>query len=286
MGVLRCGGAAPAADRTSVSSFLGPLLGRISRHTAPVTSTFDRIKKALFVDSRIPVIPAQETPKPTIVFDFKDFLVCNRFSLRRFDLLPYRRAFCEEFLYNLVGHYELISVADTYPPEGSFLMPRIDPFGCITYRLYVQDKRAFTPAHLNRPLRRVVVLSTKQNEFSPAFADNTIHLPRWQGKNESALLDLVHFFNNLRFLNLSEYRPTIKSYGGRDFISFFRIVQEWLYNQRNMFSTTRFSTKLADVNRRRISEYETARQGMETIRKSERPADYSSALYFVKNVIL
>ncbi|KAI5170900.1 mitochondrial import inner membrane translocase subunit TIM50 [Pancytospora epiphaga] len=275
-----------AAVSGHVNTFSFPILKKTTIQMHQLSFLLESCKNTFFEDDKIPTIPPQEKPKATIIFDFKNFLTYDRYSLSRFDFITQRRSFCEEFLYNLINHYELISITDSFPTESSHVLPRLDPFGCITYRLCVYNKKHFLPLHLNRPLERVVILSTENDEFSKTFNDNIIRLPRWKGGTDTTLMDLVHFFNNMRFSNLKDYRPTIKSYQNTDFIRAFRNVQERLYNHRSMLSSVSFIAKLAEVNNRKLNEYAEAKKNMEEVKKSESITNYSVILGFIRSVIL
>lgn len=246
----------------------------------------DRVRAIILQNDPMPAIPAQDKNKPTILFDFQNLLTCNRFSLRRFDFMTYKRAYCEAFLYNLIGNYEIINISDMHAAEGTFLMNEIDPYGCIAYRLFTRDKARYTIERLNRSPSRLVVLSTAWNEFHKSLNENTIRLPKWRGEDDAKLFDIMHFFNNLHFLKLDDYRPTLKSYDGKDFFSAFRNVQKRLYNQRNLFSRTPFESRLQDVNERKVREYQLASANMEKYRKKEGWVSYSRLVHFVKNILL
>ncbi|KAI4290933.1 mitochondrial import inner membrane translocase subunit TIM50 [Pancytospora philotis] len=262
-------------------------IGSRPGHTAGAgPSLAQRLVRAVFEDGAVPTIPPQAAPKPVILFDCKNLLYCEKFSFSNFNFITYRRAFCEEMLYNLVSHYELVSISEMPSARNFPLLAKLDPFGCISYRLSVGDKRAFLPCNLNRPLEKTVVVATAAGEYNEAFKDNTLLLPRWAGKGDAALLDLVHFFSNLYFMNPRDYRPTIRSYAGAGFFEKFRAVQCRLFKQRNLFSGGAFERKLQDVNAHKAKEYAGARLGMEQMRGQEPGKDrYAPLFKFLKSVV-
>jgi len=274
----------PALAVASVSAYL---LGRQKADGGTLRSRLVECVRSIIIENdQMPRIPAQERDKPTVLLDFQHILTCNRFSLRRFDFMSYKRAYCEAFLYNLVGHYEIINISDMHSAEGTFLMDKIDPYGCISYRLFTRDKARYTMEHLNRAPERVVVLSTAPNEFHPSLRENTIWLPKWRGENDARLFDIMHFFNNLYFLKVHDYRPTVGSYNGKDFFSTFRSIQKRLYNQRNLFSHIPFESKLQEVNEQKVREYQIASTNMKTYKRKEGWLTYAGMTHFLKNILL
>lgn len=211
----------------------------------------------------VPTLPESTSRKPVVLFDAQNFLLSDRFSLKRFDFVLYRRAFCEEFLFNMIKNFELINISELPGPYGSGAINKIDPFGCISYRLALNRKRDFTLKNLNRPAERLLVISTDGDEFHRSMRDNTILVPKWNGKRDSTLFDLLHFCNTLYYLSVDDYRPTIKSYRGREFFATARAAQKSLFQQRNLLSFTSFEKKLEETNNARIDAYKTARREME-----------------------
>lgn len=243
------------------------------------------IGSSLLEKDAVPTIPNQEKEKPVILLDTNNLLSCDRFSLARFDVATSKRAYAEEFLFNVAHYYEIIAVSDVYQPEGLRILDQVDPFGCISYRVFVENKRAFRKENLNRPLSRLAVVSSSENEFHPDFDRNTIRLGRWSGKKDSVLLDMVHFFTNLHYMNLKDYRATIESYRGSDFCVSFRNTLRRLFCQRNLFSQGKFQQKLEEVNERKIRDYEAAKKSLLKL-KVERGGMRSLALRFLRGLIL
>lgn len=234
----------------------------------------------------LPSLQKKETEKPVILFDLQNFLVCNKFSLRRFDFITYKRAFCEEFLFNAAYYYELIALSERNLEFGDVLLKKIDPLGCISYRLFLNNKKEFRIKNLNRDEKRLIVISTSDNEFNRDFDKNVIQMAPFKGRNDTELLDLMHFLINLQFMNLNDFRPTIESYKGKDFKKTFQNVQKRLFSQRNMFSLTSFDKKLREVNMKKIEEYQKIKSKFEK-KKSGNSNDYKWILSrFIKSVIL
>lgn len=243
------------------------------------------LRDSLLEKDTVPVIPSQEKEKPVILFDINNFLSCDRFSLSRFDVTTLKRAYTEEFLFNTAHYYEIISVSDIYQPEGLKILDRIDPFGCISYRIFVKDKKAFKKENLNRPLSRLAVVSSMESEFHPDFDRNIIRLEKWSGANDSVLLDMVHFFTNLHYMNLRDYRATIESYQGSDFCTGFKGVLRRLFRHRNLFSQWQFGQKLEEVNEKKIKDYEAAKSTLLKL-KARDGNIRAQVLRFLRDLIL
>lgn len=224
------------------------------------------VRGLLFDKDTVPTIPSQEKKRPVILFDASNLLYTDRFSLSRFDIATLKRSYSEEFLFNTAHHYEIISVSDASQSEGSKALNQVDPFGCISYRIFVRDKKAFRKENLNRPLAQLAVITSLENEFHPDFERNTIRLERWTGKKDSVLLDMVHFFTNLHYMSLKDFRGTIESYRGSDFCASFQNTLKRLFRQRNLFAQGRFMQKLEEVNERKVRDYETARRSLMKLR--------------------
>lgn len=255
--------------------------------SAQSTSIIRQIKASMKEYSVVPKIPQQKVMKPTLVFDFNGFISSDRFSFRRFEFVSYKRPYCEEMLYGLVGNYEMINVSDVPSTQSFPLLSRLDPFGCIAYRLSVRNKKDFLPCHLNRPLEKTIVIATNCDEFNPAFKKNMLILPKWTGEEDSALLDVLHFFTSLHFMGPKDVRPTLKTYYNTDFLTTFRHIQHKLYNQRNLFSFESFEKKLGKVNDARIEEYERAKKGMKKLKRQENSKNiYGGVLKFCKGLLL
>lgn len=220
-------------------------------------------RSCVFEQESIPKLPAKKNDKPTIIFDFDHFISCDKFSLSNFDLITYKRAFCEEFLFNAAYYYELILISDRSQEANEKILELLDPLGCISYRLYVKDKKMIDPACLNRDASKLVIISTREDEFNSKFDENLIRLPEFNGKPDTCLLDLMHFFINMHFMNIKDVRETIKSYACKDFIKTFKSVQKKLFQQRNILSFGSFESKLNEVNLNKIEEYKNVKENIQ-----------------------
>lgn len=216
--------------------------------------------------NHIPTLPSQDKARPVLMFDCSAFLLKKNFSFFSLDFLVTKRAFSDVFLFHTAHLYELIHISDSQTDFNRLLLQKIDPYGCISYKIYCEDKKMFTKKHLNRPLEKTVVISTKDDEYNKDFNENILVLKPWQGRQEPGLLDLINFLYNLHFINVVDFRSTIKSYWRKDFHSVFDRVQERIFTQRNIFTWNvrkRYKEKIDELNRKRIEEFKKAKNVMD-----------------------
>lgn len=224
---------------------------------------------------QIPVLPPQCHPKPVVVFDCSELLLKRDFSFFSFDFLVARRAFTDIFLFHTAHLYELIHVSECSSRFNRLLLQRMDPYGCISYKVYCGDKKKFTSQHLNRPLEKTVVISTRHGEYHEDFNSNVVRLGKWSGKPECGLLDLVNFLYSLHFINVEDFRNTLRSYWGKEFYSTFNKVQENIFVSRNLFTWNtrkKYKKRIEEINRKRVEDFQRAREKMDKDLK-ENPKD-------------
>lgn len=217
-------------------------------------------------DMGIPTLPPQEHPRPTIVFDCEDFLVKKKFSFFSFDFLVTKRSFTDLFLFHSAHIYELVHVSESSVGFSRCLLHRIDPYGCISYKVYCKDKKMFSSKHLNRPLERFVVVSTKEDEYHKDFNENILKLEKWQGEPEWGLLSLLNFLHNLHFVGVKDFRDTLKTYFGKNFYSAYERVQRSIFVQRNLFTwdvERKYRDRVNEINKKRQKDFEKAKRVMD-----------------------
>jgi mitochondrial import inner membrane translocase subunit TIM50 len=227
-----------------------------------------RIYKLLSRDGEtIHALPPQKEAKPVIMFDQNEILTRRSFSFFDLDFLYAKRPFSDVFLFHTAHLYELVNVCDLMSSTDRGILQEIDPYGCISYKMFCSSKKMLTREHLGgRPVERLVVLTTKENEYHEDFRDNVLNIGRWSGAPEHRLLDLVNFFYNLHFAGIKDFRSTIKSYSGMDFFAAFDSVQRRLFRSRNMFlwnTDLKYAAKVSEINEMRIGEYKRAKAVMD-----------------------
>lgn len=248
-----------------VSSTLAVLcfLFPINVPKAALSNPLSFLRQNIMENHCVPRLEQQKKKKPVVMFDFNNFLSCDRFSLTRFDLITYKRYFCEEFLFNIAHYYELVNVSDCAPATGQRIIGFIDPLGCIGYQVFLKDKRKFDGAHLNREQNQLIVISTSENEFHNDFDQNLIRIPKFLGNQkhiDSDLAGLMHFFINLHYMNVKDVRSILQSYRGCSFIESFGDVQKKLFRQRNLLNWNSYEKKLKEIDKNKIEEYRNLKQ--------------------------
>lgn len=268
----------------SISSGLAVLLSSKSYRNV-LFNPISFIKLNAFEAESVPFLEPQKKEKPVILFDFNNFLSCDRFSLSRFDYLVHKRAFCEEFLFNIAHYYEIICVSDRLPSTGHSILESLDPLGCIAYRIFLRDKRMLDSAHLSRSLSQLTVISSSPDEFHGDFEQNIIKLPKYTGNPDSTLLDLMHFFINMHYMNLKDVRSMLQSYKSCNFIETFRTIQKKLFKQRNLLSFANFDKKVKEINLKKIEEYKHMKSKIERTAGSDQ-GYRNFVVNVIKNIVL
>ncbi|KAM0672895.1 mitochondrial inner membrane protein required for protein import [Ordospora colligata] len=182
------------------------------------------------------------------------------------DFFVSRRAFTDVFLFHAAHLYELIHVSESSTLFDKMMMHKMDPYGCISYKVYCKDKQRFEGKHLNRSLEKVVVVCTKDDEYHKDFSQNVLKLNKWSGEPEMGLFGLLNFLHSLYFSGINDFRPTLMSYTGKDFHEAFEKVQKAVFVSRNMFSWNtgrKYEGRVEEINRCRINDYESARKVMD-----------------------
>lgn len=237
----------------------------LSNHMA---STLKRIVSFIKEPDLVPTLEPQSTDKPSILFDYDNLLSTTQFDISKFDFLHIKRAYCEEFLFYLAHYYELICISDRVPAISHKEIKEIDPLGCISYKIFINDKKDLKPVNLNRDLNKLIVISNKgqsndgsfdNSEFDSEFDSNILPI-----NSNCDLLPLMHFFTNLHFMNVPNTQDVISSYKekGSDFIEDFKKTQERLFNQRNLFSFGSFSKKLSEINEKKVKDYKSIKMSL------------------------
>lgn len=270
------------------------LLGRPSTNEKVSTRSYikrasEKLLSMLKVDN-IPTLPEQDPKKPVVLFDVENILIKPRRFPLNFCFTAHKRRFSDVFLFHLAHIYELISITSS---DDESLYKKIDPYGCISYRLFVPDKKLFEPKHLNRKLEKVVCIASKESEYNHKFHDNILNIGSWNDTGDSRLLQVLDFLINLYFTSINDWRKTISSYRGKDFYDTFNKVHKNIFFKRNFLSfnlESKYKNTIESINKSRIAEFKRAEVIMEeNIAKDEienqRASIYEKVSDFVKNVL-
>lgn len=233
---------------------------------------------SIFEEDVVLSIPRQEKEKQVLIFDFDNFLVRNKFSPLRLKFIQEIRPFTGVFLFNMVHNYEIISVSDTDPKRGHNILNKIDPFGFISYRIFLNNKKLLQLKDLKRPLNLITVISTKANEFNDCFKSRTLIIPNYNEENKNLLMSVLYFFSNLDSMKIKKPETTYKFYSGSNFFETFKRRQIKLFHQRNMFLQLKFAEKFKMATNLKISEYEEVKSKF--LKKENAQYTYAKNLFF------
>ncbi|KAM0687768.1 mitochondrial inner membrane protein required for protein import [Conglomerata obtusa] len=205
----------------------------------------ENILDKISVKKIIPTLPSQERLKPVILFDLDGFLTIRKF------LYPatYKRPYTGVFLFHLAHTFEIVLLSSTSYTDSN-LLKKIDPYGCISYRLYLKDKDDFKINNLNRDLRKTIYIST--NILKNDFENNTIILDKWNGEKDNKLIKLLNFCTDLERTDVNDWRKIIISYKNKDFFKEYEKIKlnryknsafVWDYKKKYLKNEQVFLTK-------------------------------------------
>ena len=270
----------------------GVLLAGLSVYKAGKPSSEEEGKTSSFVKrlsqklintlkhDNMPVLPKQEKEKPVLMFDLENILIKHRFFPLQLYFPVYKRQFSGVFLFHLAHLYEIVSTTDSTDHEKIFR--QVDPYGCITYRLFLPDKKLFEPKHLNRPLEKVICLASEDNEYNKRFQKNVLNIGRWEGKKDHKLLGLLDFLVNLYFTNTKDWRKTIYSYKEKAFFPTFEKVHRQIFSMKHFLSRNldkKHKETVDRINRERVCEYESAKVIMDENIERDKLAGEGVSIY-------
>ncbi|KAM0678789.1 Mitochondrial import inner membrane translocase subunit TIM50 [Binucleata daphniae] len=245
----------------------------------------------------IPVLPKQDAIKPVIIFDVNDFLVKKKFSFITNNY--YKRPYTNVFLFHLAHLYELILISEMNASESNNLLQKIDPFGCISYRLFLNNKNEFTSKNLNRDTKTTMYIETevsknkqindqinhkineqqvvnrnakassKNNVTDDPFLKlsefNKINIDKWNGKKDDKLLILLDFFVKLKHSNMNDYKKIANLYKNKEFTNAYNKQQKEKYRKSHIFVwnvNESYKKSKAKLNEERIKDFERAKGGL------------------------
>lgn len=119
-------------------------------------------------------------------------------------------------------------------------MQKLDPYGCITYRLYRFATRFEKGnyykdiSRLNRDLSKVVVFGSDEVGFS-GNEENFLKSNRWTGNAADSLEPYIDFFEALAATSSDDIRPIIKRYQNKENVAHaYSLVQNKIYNDMRL----------------------------------------------------
>ncbi|GAQ89248.1 Haloacid dehalogenase-like hydrolase (HAD) superfamily protein [Klebsormidium nitens] len=171
--------------------------------------------------------PGEQPLVYTLVLDLNDTLVYSDWKRER-GWRTFKRPGATEFLEQLAPYYEIVVFSDQLNLYVDPIMDRLDPKGCVRYRLY-RDATHYTHgkhmrdlSKLNRDLSHVIFVSG-HGAAECAQPENVLTVQPWKmDTNDTALLDHLPFLEFFARQRPSDARAVLKSYEGQDVPSAFR----------------------------------------------------------------
>ncbi|KAM0673695.1 mitochondrial inner membrane protein required for protein import [Gurleya vavrai] len=196
-----------------------------------VRNASEKLISKISTNPFIPTLPIQETKKPILIFDFENFLITKKFSFFSNKIL--KRPFTNIFLFNLAHNYEIILLTNLNN-ENQKLIKKIDPYGCISYRLFIKDKEMFNKEHLNRNLDNCIVITTN-DKINCDFENNKINIEKWNGEKDDKLYKMLDFLLKIKNKEKNWLR-IIESYKNKEFFTAYENVKKKTFEKNNLFT--------------------------------------------------
>lgn len=241
------------------------------------TRTGNRIFSELYrvgfgANSSGEVLPPQPEDKkklPTLVIDIEDLFLIKKWS---FSILGYEYEIhpeSEVFLFHLANEYEIVSVSSMPNEIADEILPVLDPYGCIKYRMYLPNTQNLKLDKLGRDMKSLLRIRNK--ETSP----NDLSVGKWNGKDSSVdLMSLLDFLLNLNQVNSGDFRGVIKNYRNKPFFETYNRERKTMYPLKRRFilfkNPNAVSDYVGNLNRSRMQEYEIAKEYIENQMKLEK----------------
>lgn len=249
-------------------------------------STLQQAKFQFFENSNQINIPKKKDSKTTLLFDPTDFLTREKINPFFFNIKTIIRPYTDILLYDMAGLYEMICISDRYPPQAMSIFKMIDPFNFISYKLLINNKREFCLRNLNRSLDNLIIISTKINEYHPDFKNNLLQIKPWNGKKDVKIMNIIHFLNNCKYMNISDMRNVLKSYNHKNFFKTYENRQNSLFNQRNLLSFVKYDAELSKANYLKRKQFNDFQKVIDTHRKNYLTNLLQKILVHIKGIAL
>lgn len=188
-------------------------------------------------DKLLPDLHPQEQHVFTLVLDLNETLVYSDWKRER-GWRTFKRPGVDAFLEHLAKFYEIVVYSDQLNMYVDPVIERLDPKGCIRYRLsrsatrYQNGKHFRDLSKLNRDPARILYVSGDALE-SCLQPENAVPIKPWKLENDdTALLDLIPFLEYIALHRPADIRPVLASYGSRDIAAEF--IERSKEHQRKM----------------------------------------------------
>ncbi|KAK6934593.1 FCP1 homology domain [Dillenia turbinata] len=172
-------------------------------------------------DKLLPDLHPQEQHVFTLVLDLNETLLYSDWKRDR-GWKTFKRPGVDAFLEHLAQFYEIVVFSDQLSMYVDPVVERLDPKGCIRYRLsrsatkYQDGKHYRDLSKLNRDPAKILYVSGHSLETT-LQPENAVPIPPWKvDMNDTALLDLIPFLEYVARHRPADIRPVLASYQGQD----------------------------------------------------------------------
>lgn len=189
-----------------------------------------------FLPDRQPPDPQHPARSLTLVIDLDHFLVTHFWDPRQGKWRVAKRPGADVFLFYMAQAYEVVLFSSMNQQEGEMIMQKLDPYGCVSYRLYrfatTFEKGEYHKdlSKLNRDLSQVVAFGPDAVGYS-RHAENFLHINAWDGGTQDSLLSYVDFFEALAASKTTDVRSIVRKYQSHDVAERYSQHQKDLYNK-------------------------------------------------------
>ncbi|XP_048564587.1 mitochondrial import inner membrane translocase subunit TIM50-like [Triticum urartu] len=185
----------------------------------------------------LPDLPPQEQHVFTIVLDLNETLVYSDWKRER-GWRTFKRPGVDAFLEHLAKFYEVVVYSDQLSMYVDPVMERLDAKGCVRHRLsrvatkYVNGKHYRDLSKLNRDPARVIYISGHALD-SCLQPENCLPIKPWKLEAEDTqLIDLIPLLEFVATARVSDIRPVLASFEGRDIAAEFLERSRRVYEQK------------------------------------------------------
>ncbi|KAM0879352.1 hypothetical protein ACQ4PT_034294 [Festuca glaucescens] len=169
----------------------------------------------------LPDLPPNEQHVFTVVLDLNDTLVHSDWKRER-GWKTFKRPGVDAFLEHIAKYYEVVVFSDQLSMYVDPIMERLDPKFCVRHRLsrvatkYENGKHYRDLSKLNRNPAQVIYISGHALE-SCLQPENCLPIKPWKLEtDDTQLIDLIPFLDYLAMSRVTDIRPVLASFQGRD----------------------------------------------------------------------
>uniref|UniRef100_A0ACD5VUQ3 Uncharacterized protein n=1 Tax=Avena sativa TaxID=4498 RepID=A0ACD5VUQ3_AVESA len=185
----------------------------------------------------LPDLPPNEQHVFTVVLDLNDTLVHSDWKRER-GWKTFKRPGVDAFLEHIAKYYEVVVFSDQLSMYVDPIMERLDPKFCVRHRLsrvatkYENGKHYRDLSKLNRNPGQVIYISGHALE-SCLQPENCLPIKPWKLEaDDTQLIDLIPFLDYLAMSRVTDVRPVLASFQGRDIATEFIERKKRLQEQK------------------------------------------------------